>query len=317
MTADSPQIDVLLATHNGADFLDDQLGSLLDQSGPPFRLLVRDDASTDATPTLLAQWAPRWPGKIELLDPLGPRLGACGNFAALLAQADADYVMFCDQDDVWLPDKIARTLAKMTEVEREAGPDQPVLVHTDLAVVDDSLRGLGDSYWAYQHLDVRRGTTLNRLLVQNVVTGCAAMANRALVRKAVPIPPQAVLHDWWLALVAAATGRIERLDEPTVSYRQHGANRVGAVRWGPAHLARKLSSLWDRGYMVEFLAAAQQQAQALLDRFGAELPRQQRRAVEAFAGLGQCGFFARRWRLLRYGFYRSGWTRNLALFARI
>ncbi len=102
MAADLPRVDVLLATHNGADFLEAQLRSLLEQTYPVVRVLVRDDASTDATPALLADWAARRPGKIEILDG-GPRLGACGNFAALLQRAEADYVMFCDQDDVLAP----------------------------------------------------------------------------------------------------------------------------------------------------------------------------------------------------------------------
>ena len=141
MAADLPRIDVLLATHNGADFLDAQLRSLWEQSERGFRLLAHDDASTDATPALLAEWSARWPG-MELIDGGGPRLGACGSFAALLARSEADYVMFCDQDNVWLPEKIARTLGTMTAVERETGADCPLLVHTDLAVVNESLRPL-------------------------------------------------------------------------------------------------------------------------------------------------------------------------------
>jgi glycosyltransferase involved in cell wall biosynthesis len=317
LAADQPRIDVLVATHHGADFLDAQLRSLVEQTCPPARILVRDDASTDATPALLADWAARRPELIELIDCGGRRLGACGNFAALLDHADADYVMFCDQDDVWFADKIARTLAAMQEAERRAGPDRPLLVHTDLKVVDQSLRPLGDSYWKYQRLDVRRGTTLNRLLVENVVTGCASMFNRALARRAAPIPPEAVFHDWWIALVAAAFGRIERLDEPTILYRQHGRNQVGAVRWDLAHVARKTASLFDRSYLVQSMQASQRQARAFLERFGPELPVQQRRAVEAYAGLGECGYFGRRWRLARYGFYRGGWLRTLGLFARI
>ena len=307
-------MNVLLATYNGEHFLEAQLRSLLEQTHPLVRVLAHDDGSSDATPALLADWAARQPGKIDLLDG-GPHLGACGNFAALLQRAEADYVMFCDQDDVWLPDKIARTLEKMRQAERRAGPAQPLLVHTDLAVVDESLRRLGYSYWHYQHLDVRRGSTLSRLLMQNVATGCAAMLNRALVARPRRSRRQAVLHDWWIALVAAAFGRIERLDEPTVLYRQHGGNQVGAVRWRVEHGAQKIGCLFDRNYLVEGLQASQRQATVFLELLGAELSPAQRQAVEAYAGLGRCGFFGRRWRLARYGFYRSGWLRNLALFA--
>jgi glycosyltransferase involved in cell wall biosynthesis len=330
MTVQPPRIDILLATHNGVCFLGEQVRSLLAQTYPHFRILARDDGSTDATAALLADLAARCPGKIEILDSTvgqvgnlphenrgGRRLGSRGNFAALLEHADADYVMFCDQDDVWLPEKIERTLRTMQDVERQSGADQPALVHTDLAVVDEALRPLGRSFWEYQHLDVRRGATINRLLIQNVVTGCAAMANRPLVEKALPIPPEAVHHDWWFALVAATFGRVEPVEEATVLYRQHGRNQVGALRWDAAHVVRKAQTLFDRTYLVRNLRDSRRQARTFLERFGPGLPSGQRSAVEAYARLGDCGFLARRWYLARYGFYRTGWIRNLSLFARI
>ena len=317
MAADLPRIDVLLATHNGAEFLDALMGSLLEQSNQEFRLLVRDDASTDATAATLAAWAARWPGRIELIGGGGPRLGALWKLRRTAGPQRGRLRDVLRSGRRLAPGE-DRPHARTDDRGRaQSGPDCPLLVHTDLAVVDESLRPLGDSYWRYQHLDVRRGATLNRLLMQNVVTGCAAMANRALVRKAAPIPPEAVLHDWWLALVASAFGRIECLDEPTIRYRQHGSNQVGAVRWDSGHVARKASRLWDRDYLVEFLAAGTRQAGAFLERFGPELSPSQRRAVAAFAGLGECGFLGRRWRLARYGFYRSGLLRNVGLFARI
>jgi glycosyltransferase involved in cell wall biosynthesis len=312
-----PRIDILLATHNGVCFLGEQVRSLLEQTYPHFRILARDDGSTDATAALLADLAARRPGKIEIVDRGGRRLGTRGNFAALLERADADYVMFCDQDDVWLPEKVERTLQTMQDVERQSGADRPVLVHTDLAVVDEALRPLGRSFWEYQHLDVRRGATINRLLIQNVVTGCAAMANRPLVQKALPIPPEAVHHDWWLALVAAVFGRVVPVDEATVLYRQHGRNQVGALRWDAAHVVRKVQTLFDRSDLVRNMCDSRRQARTFLERFGPSLASGKRSAVEAYAGLGERGFLARRWCLARYGFYRTGWIRNLSLFATI
>jgi glycosyltransferase involved in cell wall biosynthesis len=311
------QIDVLLAAHNGVRFLGQQVESLLGQTYPRFRILARDDASTDATAALLADLAARRPDKIEIVDSRGVRLGSRGNFAALLEASDAPYAMFCDQDDVWLPEKIERTLRTMRDVERRFGADQPALVHSDLAVVDEALRPLGRSFWEYQHLDARRGATINRLLMQNVVTGCAAMANRPLVRRALPIPPEAVHHDWWLALVAAALGRVEPVAEATVLYRQHGRNQVGALRWDAAHVVRKARTFFDRSTLVRNMRDSGRQARALLERLGSSLPDRKRSAIAAYVRLGECGFLGRRWRVARYGFYRTGWIRNLSLLARI
>ena len=87
--------------------------------------------------------------------------------------------MFCDQDDVWLPSRIEKPLERMKKLEDSLGPDTPILVHTDLAVVDEDLRPLGPSFWKYGRIDPRSGDNLGRLLVRNVVTGCATTINRA------------------------------------------------------------------------------------------------------------------------------------------
>ena len=170
---------------------------------------------------------------------------------------------------------------------------------------------LGRSSWEYQHLDVRRGATINRLLIQNVVTGCAAMANRPLVRKALPIPPEAVHHDWWFALVAAIFGRVEPVDEATVLYRQHGRNQVGVLRWDMAHVIRKAQTFFGRNCLARTMRDSGRQARSLLERFGSSLPVQKRSAIEACARLGECGLLAWCWYVARYGFYRLGWMRRL------
>ena len=191
------------------------------------RLLVRDDGSTDATRSILADYAARQPQAVTVVDLQGPRLGPCGSFARLLEQSSAPYVMLCDQDDVWLPEKTAAMLGRMKELEGQLGGQTPLLVHSDLVVVDDALKTLHRSFWAYQRLDPVRGSALNRLLVENVVAGCGAMLNRALVLECLPIPTTAVMHDWWIALVTASRGRLEYIPQATVLYRQHAANRIG------------------------------------------------------------------------------------------
>src|SRR5690606_39057310 len=136
-------------------------------------------------------------------------------------------VMFSDADDCWFPDKISLTLDLMRVVEKdEGGARTPTLVHTDLAVVDRDLRPIADSLWQYQGVNPDL-TSLNRLLIQNCVTGCTVMVNRPLRELASPIPPGVVMHDWWMALVASSFGRIARIARPTLLYRQHGRNDTG------------------------------------------------------------------------------------------
>ena len=179
------------------------------------------------TGTICAQHPPGRSGK-WCLSPF-PGWEACRTFGELLEDSDADYMALCDQDDVWLPGRIAKPLERVRAVEREQGAATPILAHTDLAVVDENLDTIAPSFWAYRHLDPYRGSELNRLLVQNVVTGCTTIINRALARLACPIPESIPMHDWWLALVASAFGRIETVPEATVLYRQHGNNSVGAI----------------------------------------------------------------------------------------
>ena len=140
MVLHSAKVDILLATYNGARFVERQIESVLEHVQPGWRILVRDDGSADGTVAVVQRIAACRPDCITLIADGGQRLGAGGNFARLLKYADADYVMFCDQDDVWLPSRIQKPLARMKTLEDGLGPDTPILVHTDLAVVDEDLR---------------------------------------------------------------------------------------------------------------------------------------------------------------------------------
>jgi hypothetical protein len=221
--------------------------------------------------------------------------------------------MLCDHDDVWLPNKIALSLEHMRELEARYGPDTPLLVHTDLIVVGRDLEILAPSFFGYQRLDPSRNG-LNALLMSNTVTGCATMVNRALYERARPIPDQAALHDHWLALVAAATGRIECLAEGTILYRQHGGNTVGAIPWGPGSILDRVRETVLEDTKRRMLERFRLQAEALLERCGGEMSPDQVRATTALCGL----WAGNRWRrfasLRRHGFAPEGFLRNAALF---
>lgn len=223
-------VDVLLATWNGECHLAALLDSLLAQTYPHFRLLVSDDGSTDGTRALLDRYRHRFGGRLRLLPQRPAGRGGLGNFEYLmqasLGDALAPWAMFCDQDDVWLPEKIAQTLAAMQSTEQGAEPGTPCLVHTDLRVVNEALAPIADSFVRYQRMDPAHCTPRG-LLSMNQVTGCATMVNRSLLAMALPIPAEVVVHDWWCA-VLSGSGRRAFVDVPTLLYRQHAVNQIGA-----------------------------------------------------------------------------------------
>ncbi len=221
-------IDILLATYNGESFLEEQLDSIAAQTHGDWRLIARDDGSTDRTPEILQAFRTRHPDKVVVLEDRDGNLGLVRNFSHLMERSDAPYAAFCDQDDVWIPEKLELSLAKMRELERQHGAETPLLVFTDLAVVDEELKVISSSFWRYQGLSPERCNSLARLLLQNVVTGCTALLNSALVDLSGPVPDAAKVHDWWAALVATAFGTLGYVDRPTVLYRQHGENLIGA-----------------------------------------------------------------------------------------
>lgn len=235
MTDTMPRIAILLPTWNGEKFLAEQLDSLLAQTYQNFVVVIRDDGSSDGTPTLIAQYAAAHPHHIHVLVSDGKNLGASGSFSWLMNYAlqhkqtlglERAWLMFCDQDDVWMPQKIAISMQRMLALQQKH-PGTPALVHSDLRVVDEQRHLLAPSFVAYQGLEPLRNN-FGRMIVSNTVTGCTALLNEELITLASPVPPEAVMHDWWLALVVSAFGHIDYIDEALVEYRQHGRNTIGA-----------------------------------------------------------------------------------------
>lgn len=304
-------VEIVLAVYNGRSFLEEQLSSLFAQTYDDWRLLVRDDVSTDGSREYLAEVAGKNPGKIIVLPCNGERLGPGGNFSRLLEASTADHVFMCDQDDVWLPDKIETTLQLMMKLETEYGVTTPLLVYTDATVVGAKLEPLDPSLLHYQRTDASNGAALNRLLLQNVVTGCTAAVNRSLLREALPIPTAAIMHDWWLALVAATLGRMVYLNVPTILYRQHAANSAGAIKLSAAYALGRLATI---GAAREEMKRTRKQAAALYEKIGGLLEENQQKMLNAYAVLGERTHLERRFDLLRYGFRYHGCLRNVGLF---
>jgi glycosyltransferase involved in cell wall biosynthesis len=310
----SPAIKVLLATYNGEKFLSDQLDSLFNQTSNNWSLVVFDDGSTDNTINILSSFREKYPDDFELIGTPNQSnhrpLGARDSFGLLLSATEADYYYFCDQDDRWSFEKIERMNQSMRELESEFGQETPLLIHTDLRVVDHSLQVISESFWHYQNLDPQNGASLHKLIVQNVVTGCTMMINRALRDQALPIPNESILHDWWLALVAAAFGKIASISDPMVDYRQHIRNEVGAHKFGSDYLLNRVQSPDSIRFRLK---AVQNQADAFVQRFQSRLDPREFRIIKGFADLSQRGYFARRLYLMKYSFLKKGFIRNVGM----
>ena len=307
-----PSIEVALTTYNSEPHLAPLLDSLFAQTEQNFTLVVADDLSTDGTGAIIEAYSRRYPGRIETLPPDGPRRGVIANFDRVLARTRADYVFLCDHDDVWLPNKIERSLDAMHALETGHEPGTPLLVHTDLIVTDAGLGVISDSLVDYSGLDPRRNDPV-RLLLSNVVTGCTTLINRALLDRARPIPRDAMMHDHWLALVAATGGAIGFVDEATVLYRQHGRNAIGARPQRTRTLLHQIYGTLATRERERVLKRYSRQAEVLLARFGAQLSPRDLAATETVARLWDMPRLRRFAALRRCGLGLEGLARNVAL----
>jgi len=304
---DSPSIDVLLGTYNGARYLRAQIESILDQEDVSFRILVRDDGSVDETPAVIEHYKRMRPERVVRVSG-SDHLGAVGNFASLLREAKAPYAALSDQDDVWARHKLRTLLGVMRDLESRHGTGTPLLVHSDLSVVDETLRERHPSFWRYSGFDPR-GTSLPRLLIKNTVTGCASLVNRALIELSLPVPQVALVHDYWLALVACAAGHLGIVEEPLVAYRQHARNAIGARSYHLKSLAERLAG----GFAQWNMGALRRQAAALSERCHASIAPEYLTLIEDFVNLPGRNWIGRRRILLRHGILMPGLMRNLAL----
>lgn len=309
-------IDIVMGTYCGEKYLACQIESIIAQSYPHLRLLVRDDVSSDGTVRILQYFVEKYPEKI-ILFPSDKRLGVRGNFSYLLGQTKASYVMLSDQDDFWYSDKVAKTMTKMRAVERQTCQG-PVLIHSDLQVVDQNLNPIHPSFWKYAGLSPYKGLTLNRLAVQNTITGCTMMINRPLLNCIGEIPNEAIMHDWWIALIAAAFGKIDFIEEPTLAYRQHHANTLGARRY--SILAYLKNCQKSRESMSEgsnnvngslSLNSNFLQIKKFLYLFYSELNSEQKKMLQSYLNISSSDFLKRLYLISKYRFFKNGWMRNL------
>ena len=214
-----------MTTYQGEKYLKEQLDSLFMQDHTDWHLTVSDDGSDDGTNRIIDEYSNEYPDRISVYRS-GIHFGtASTHYMHLLRNCEAEYIMFCDQDDIWHKDKIKKTYERMKE-EETAG--KAVLIFSDLAVTDEELHPLAPSIMSYQDQDPTR-LDLRELVFRNVITGNTVMINKALRDLAVKCTndEEITMHDWWLGITASRFGKISYIDEALVDYRQHDRNEIG------------------------------------------------------------------------------------------
>ncbi len=295
-------VEVLLATYNGERFLRDQIDSILSQTYPNVTITTRDDGSTDGTDAILREYEARYPKQIRVLRDGVSTRHPKRNFERLMQASTAPYVALSDQDDVWQADKLAKQMQAMQASEKLYGATQPLLVFTDLEVVDDQMRTLAASFWKEHSIPGHHTDRFERLLTQNIFTGCTGLLNRALVERSLPIPDRAFMHDWWITLVASAFGHLIPLPVQSVRYRQHANNAVGAPKTGH----RLVPSLRDHDVRRKGWEMSEDNAYAMRERFPGVLPAGKQLLVDAYIRAGSHpNRLVRVYTILRHGFLHA------------
>lgn len=233
-------IEILLATYNGERFLPEQIESITSQSFKDYNILASDDNSSDCTFEILRSYESVLGEKIKVVQ--SNTHSAKENFYNLLDMADAEYIALCDQDDFWQSDKLEKSLKAVQRLERRYGKETPILVHSDLEIVDENLNSQNkkmseltgiseaikyakkESKYLYT---ISTEKSFSRYLVENNITGNTVIINKALL-DIYKRPEVSFMHDWWLGMIAFTFGKVGYLNECLVKYRQHESNELGA-----------------------------------------------------------------------------------------
>lgn len=325
------RVNIIMATYNGAQYIREQIESIIKGSFKDIKLWIFDDGSTDDTISIIEEYVKANPEKI-VLHQNKKNKGVTKNFLDGIEYAAnqnnkqknenkdrytiseeeqeyiRDYYMFCDQDDVWMEDKISKTMMHMKKLERKFGQDHPIVVFTDALVVDSEMRALDGSFHKSNHLDTRK-VDLPHILMENKLIGCTVMFNEPIQKLMIGKPTLVRYHDWWVALIGAAFGHISYLPCPTLFYRQHGGNVVGNQSF-QTYVKNRLMALKEQKISIHKNVL---QAEEFYKIYESRLASRQKNQVYSMANILRENWIKRRYLVLKHGFLKTGLIRNLGL----
>lgn len=301
-------VEILLAVYNGEKFLKEQINSILNQSYGSWKLLIYNDGSLDGSKKILEEYAKKYTGKIKYFNKKTNSKSAVVAFKNLLMFSKEKYVCFCDQDDIWHKDKLKLTVKKMKELE-EKEKGKPILIYTDLVVVDENLKVLKNSFAKFQHFSLKE-KPLKKLIVQNNITGCTVLINKSLVKICGEIPKGALMHDWWLGLVALCFGKTYFLNKRMVYYRQHKKNAVGAKNvFSFKYILKKLL---NKNEVKNSINLTYLQCEEFLKKYYFMLEKEKKEVFKKYLKIKDCKKLEKILRLIGGGFLKDGLFRKIA-----
>ncbi len=282
----NPRIDILMATYNGEAYVAEQLDSLLRQTYANWRLTIHDDGSADQTRTIIGRYA-TMDARIILLDDGVEGLGAAQNFLHLLEQVEGDYYMFCDQDDIWLPEKIERMQQAISAC------NGPALVYSNSYLYTNG--EVQPRFSTQIHPRSLRDT----LFFNSGIQGCAVIVNRALLDRLRPFPTQVAMHDHLLTMGAVTFGTVRYVDEGLMWYRQHDLNATGRQ---PRGVLERIGGFFQAGKPVINLAHFEAN-RTFFAQYASRMDGPAKRLYSAYFRYGQSRSVLKRlFILLRHGF---------------
>lgn len=308
------EVAILMATYNGEEYLEEQIESILSQTYKNWVLYIRDDNSTDNTQKIIDKYVKLYPEKIfQIKDDLIVG-GACKNFMCILENVHKNYrhkmYMFCDQDDVWLKDKIEITVNRYLKQEDK---EKPILIHTDLYVVDEKLKLISTS--CVKYLKLREDyKNFNSILIQNNARGCTVLINDKLADLVKYNIKTIEMHDWYFALITSAFGKIIFINEQTIKYRQHSNNVVGATAYiGFKNIYKRTIRVIQK-YIVKrkknnFAEPIFKQAESFRELYYNMLDENKKKIIDEFCSIQKSSKIKKIYKIIRYKFYRQGLVR--------
>lgn len=306
------KVSILLATYNGEKYLKEQLESILNQEYRDFTLYISDDGSSDGTWEIISDYALK-DSRIKLFPKHDPNKSACRHFLFMLGNVQSDLYLFCDQDDVWTSDHIKVFVERYNSLS-EMKKSKPVLIHSDLEIVDADLDVISDSFFKYDRLP--KNPNAHFYFQMNNVTGCVCAVNNCLkefVFKNSELLKNSfgeiLMHDLFFAVIAAEFGTKIFIPKATILYRQHGTNVCGAGEgWNIKSFIKKCFS-----YSQHKISYSQHKIFAgfFAEYFKNELPEKEYKCLISFSNLSKKNKFSRILFLFKNRFLKLGLVRNL------